>query len=913
MPTAAGPNSRKKKSSTDPVSGPNPALAAATPATAAGELVLVDAMGYVFRAYHALPRLSNSRGQPTHAVLGFTNMLRKLMTEMQPQYIAVVWEGAGPTFREREFAEYKANRAEMPADLAPQLPYIRRVAEAMRIPILEYPSFEADDVIGSIARQAAEAGHRVTIVSSDKDMLQLVNERVCVLIPTKDNLVCDEEKVRELLGVRPGQVADLLALRGDAVDNIPGAPGIGEKGARDLIQRFGSIEQALEHAAEVEKKTYRESLLNNRDVIVLSKRLATIDVTAPVGFDLEALARQEPDPEATRELYRELEFTNLLKSLPPATAKAAGEQPPLALESTLATAESLAALLALSAAGRPTAISPNAGCDLIGIAAGPLNEDSPASPQASADTVSGGGELNVTALHAGRELFPMLSEALQSPGRRWVAHDIKELRKRLRAAGLPAPAHDFDRLDDTQLFSYLLDPVQSSHAIEDVVQRRFGVALSGNPAETAAFTLRLGALLRPEIEKAGLMRPYRELDFPLIPVLERIEQAGVWVDRSELERMSATLEHQCIAEQERIFDLAGASFNVNSTKQLGEILFEKLGLPMPPRRGKSKAPSTAMDVLEELAPQHEIVRHILDYRQLSKLKSTYVDALPRLISADTGRLHTTFSQVIAATGRLSSSNPNLQNIPIRTEAGRAIRAAFAAEPGNVLLVADYSQIELRLLAHFSQDPLLLDAYRHGDDIHRLTAAEVFGIPPLAINEEHRRRAKAVNFGIVYGLSAFGLSRQIGIPQSQAAQFIQRYFERYHGVKEFIDRTLKQARADGRVTTLLGRVRPIPDINSRNAAQRGFAERTAVNSPLQGTAADLMKLAMIRIDERLRGSAARMLLQVHDELVIEVPRALLHEVAHRLRHEMEGVYPLSVPLVADVCSGPNWRDLQDVES
>jgi DNA polymerase-1 len=872
------------------------------------DLYLVDAMGYVFRAYHALPRLSNSRGLPTHAVLGFANMLRKLLVEERPPYIAVVFDSTVPTFREQTYTEYKANRAPMPGDLAQQLPYIRKVSEAFRVAILEYPGYEADDVIGTIATRAARQRHATVIVSSDKDMLQLVNEHTCVLNPTRDNLLCDAAKVQELLGVTPDQVVDLLALRGDSIDNIPGAPGIGEKGARDLIQRFGTVENALQHAAEVERKTYRESLLNYREQILLSKELATIQIDTPVDFELEALRRQEPDVEACRKLFTELEFTRLLKE----SLSAASTQQELKLEVAHADATALEQFLN---AHTTAAVSINATGDRVGLAS------------------------DGAAIEIDHTLFARLAPALETPGRNWQAHDSKDLRSRLRSLGLPTPTHDPERLDDTQLYSYLLEPNQPTHTLDAIAERRFGQILSDDPAQCADLVARLAAALRPEIRNQGLWQVYADLDLPLIPVLERMQDAGVLVDIAQLEQLSTELDKQCASSQQEIFALAGEPFNLNSPKQLGDVLFGKLGLPLPQRRGKSKAPSTAIDVLEALAEEHAIVRHVLEYRQLSKLKSTYVDALPRLVDPKSGRVHTSFSQVVAATGRLASSNPNLQNIPIRTELGRKIRAAFIAPPGHTLLVADYSQIELRLLAHFSQDALLLEAFRSHEDIHRRTAAEVFGVPPEQINDEHRRRAKAVNFGIVYGLSPFGLSRQLGIPQAEAAQFIKRYFERYSGVRAYIDNALQQVRTEGRVRTLFGRVRPIPDISSRNPTLRGFAERTAINSPLQGTAADLMKLAMIRIDQTLRDSvagapiealpqadapikappqanapatAARLLLQVHDELVLEVPLPQLAATAELVRHQMEHVYPLSVPLVVDVCSGSNWRDLSDLE-
>lgn len=867
-------------------SAPPPSPPAAAPAAGerAADLYLIDTMGYIFRAYHALPRLSNSRGTPTGAVLGFTNMLRKLLNEAQPPAIAAVFDSAGPTFRDEAYPQYKATRQAMPEDLGPQFAYIRRVLKAYRVPVLQYEGFEADDVIGTLARQAAETGKRVVIVSSDKDLLQLVNERVRVLIPTRGDLLAGPEEVEELLGVRPEQVADLLALRGDAVDNIPGAPGIGEKGARDLIQRFGSVQAALERAGEVERKTYRESLQGNRERIEQSRYLATIHANVPVRLDWDEVQRREPDEAACFALFQELEFTSLLKALGAPAAPASAAPAQAALPLATAQAAGAAAAGALLGAHRVVALAVSG--EGIGLAA------------------------DETCLSLTREAWPALAEALAARGRAWRVHDLKAVRRALAPLALPPLATA--AVEDVELYSYLLDPTASSHALPALAQRWLGAAAPAGAGEAAAAIAALARRLAPELEAAGLRRCYDELDLPLVPVLEAMEDAGVLLDPEALAELTRELDSSGAALERRIFALAGVEFNLNSPKQLGEILFEKMGLPQPPRRGKSKSLSTAVDVLEQLADQFDVARLVLDYRQVAKLKSTYAEALPRFADAS-GRLHTTFTQVGTATGRLASSNPNLQNIPIRSELGRRIRAAFRAAPGHLLVAADYSQIELRLLAHFSQDPHLLAAFRRGDDIHALTAAEVFGVPFAEVAPEHRRRAKAINFGIVYGLSAFGLARQLGIPQAEAARFIARYFERYAGVRGFIDRTLAQARQDGAVRTLFGRRRPIPDIASRNATLRGFAERTAVNTPLQGTAADLMRLAMIRVAERLRreASAARLLLQVHDELVLEAPLAQAGEVAAWVRDEMEHVTALDVPLTVDIGVGPNWRDLEDL--
>ncbi|MBS1851368.1 MAG: DNA polymerase I [Acidobacteria bacterium] len=895
----------------------------------------MDAMSFIFRAYHAMARqrgMSTKAGVPTAATYVFVNMLRKLREDFAPEYLAAVFDVAAPTFRDKqaegfekvrkfdiktqtfqevEYGGYKANRSEMPAELAQQLPYIRRALEGYRIPILEYPGYEADDVIGTLAKQAAAQRYGVYVVSSDKDMLQLVNEHVLVLNPPKDNLVCDAAKVEEILGVPPERVVDVMALRGDSVDNVPGAPGIGDKGSVDLIQRFGTVEQALDRAAEVEKKTYRESLLNNRENVLLSKQLVTIDCDVPLKLDVEIMKTGQPDVDALRGLFTELEFTSLLKELLPVAEITEAHY------SEAATAQDIDAALKSLPAGGPLALAVEA-TEPDGEEEEPeesvpetgllplLAEPEPEKRQRNiAISAAAGTALSVPA--SAKEARSRLQEIVADAAIPKSAHDYKAAIHALREIGVEPQGVRHDPM----LYSYLLDPTYSSHRLADVALRRFNIKLSGTLEEAADVTGRLAAALRQDVENAGLLKLYDEIDLPLVPVLARMEQAGVRIDHDALSAMSLRLEGEIRSKAQAIYELAGVEFNISSPKQLGDVLFNRLNLPKPVKYGKGKTISTAVDVLEGLAEDHAVPRLVLEYRQLTKLKSTYVDALPAMLNAGTGRLHTTFGQTGTATGRLSSANPNLQNIPIRTELGREIRAAFTAEPGHVLLAADYSQIELRLLAHFSQDPLLVEAYRRGDDIHTLTASQVFGVPPLMVTPDHRRQAKVVNFGIVYGLSAFGLSQSLGIEPGEAKQFIQAYFEKYQGVQEFIDRTLEETRRTQNVKTLFGRVRPIPDINSKNANLRGFAERTAVNTPLQGTASDLIKIAMIRIDDeiRARGLRSRMTLQVHDELVFEVPESEVDAMRDLVLEKMEKVHPLSVPLVAEIGVGKNWRDLE----
>jgi DNA polymerase I len=917
---------------------PESGKAAGTPPSDPNRIFLIDTMSFIFRAYHAMARqrsMSTKSGLPTAAVYVFVNMLRKLRDDFSPAYLAAVFDVAAKTFRdtqaeaittirkfdiktqtftEIEYKGYKANRSAMPEDLAQQIPYIRRALEAYRIPILELAGFEADDVIGTLARKAAAAKHPVYVVSSDKDMMQLVNDDVQILNPPKDNLICDAAKVEEILGVPPERVIDVMALRGDAIDNIPGAPGIGDKGSVEIIKRFGTVEEALDRANEVEKKTYRESLQNNRDTILFSKSMATIDTNVPVEFDVEAMRAGNPDGDLLRQLFTELEFTSLLKELLPeaqvtethyAEAQSAAD-----VESIL---KSLTPENALAIAIEQEESLPEVDEEAIdevpqsGMLA--LTDNSPPPPEPAARRVA----ISAT---AGSATIVKLD----------AAGAAAKLRSLLTTAATPKSIHDykaaihaFDALNinlqgvqhDPMLYSYLLDPTYSSHRLADVALRRFNLRLSSDLAEAADVTGRLTVALREDVKQAGLTSLYEEMDLPLVPVLARMEQAGVKIDTTALATMSTELEREIAIKEKEIHQIAGTQFNVGSPRQLGDILFNRMNLPKPVKYGKGRTISTAVDVLETLAEDYPIARIALDYRQLTKLKSTYVDTLPALINSATGRLHTTFGQTGTATGRLSSANPNLQNIPIRTELGRGIRAAFIAEPGHVLLTADYSQIELRLLAHFSRDPLLVEAYRRGDDIHTLTASQVFGVPPLMVTADHRRQAKVVNFGIVYGLSPFGLSQNLGIEPAEAKQFIANYFEQYKGVRAFIDKTLEETRRELKVRTLHGRIRPIPDINSKNANQRGFAERTAVNTPLQGTAADLIKVAMIRIDAALRerNLKSRMTLQVHDELVFEVPEKEVETMQSLVREQMERVHELAVPLLVEMGVGPNWRDLE----
>jgi len=932
----------KKKSLLNPSAEPTePSQAGSAklqhaPASGKGRIFLIDTMSFIFRAYHAMARqrpMSTKIGVPTAATYVFVNMLRKLRDDFSPEYLAAVFDVGARTFRDQqaeaittvrkfdgktqtwkevEYGGYKANRAEMPPDLAQQIPYIRQALEGYRIPILGMENYEADDLIGTLARKAAAESYAVFVVSSDKDMLQLVNDKVQVLNPPKDNLICDAAKVQEILGVPPEQVVDVMALRGDAIDNIPGAPGIGDKGSVEIIQRFGSVEQALERAAEVEKKTYRESLQNNRDTILASKQLATIDTNVPVELDVAAMKAGEPDLDALRSLFTELEFTSLLKEILPVVEMKAGDY--REIRSVFEFNEYVGGrdwVAIAIPAEHAESVEENeeepqpAQRELL-----PLQEVSEEGQSAAGlrqIAISIGSGSAATLVLQDAALANRVKSVLEDAATPKVIHDWKSALHDFSAQGIALAGVRHDPM----LYSYLLNPTYSSHSLAEAALRRFNLKLSGNLAEAADITGKLATALRKDVEQENLTAVYEDIDAPLVPVLARMEDAGVKIDTAALSRMSEKLQRAAEAKAQDIYQRCGLEFNINSPKQLGDVLFNKLGLPMPVKYGKGKKISTAVDVLEGLAEEHEVPRLVLEYRQLTKLKSTYVDALPALIRSQSGRVHTTFGQTGTATGRLSSANPNLQNIPIRTELGREIRAAFIAEPGHVLLAADYSQIELRLLAHFSKDKLLVEAFRRGDDIHTLTASQVFGVPPLMVTPDHRRHAKVVNFGIVYGLSAFGLSQQLGITSGEAKKFIDAYFEKYEGVRAFIDATLEQARREQKVTTLFGRVRPIPDMNSKNPNLRGFAERTAVNTPLQGTAADLIKLAMIRIDAEIfkRGLTSRMTLQVHDELVFEVPDDEVDLMKALVREHMESAHALAVPLLVEIGVGSNWRDLE----
>ncbi len=859
-------------------------------------LYLIDGMSHIYRAYYAIRNLSNSKGFPTNAIFGFTGMLRKLIDEEEPDYLGVAIDREGPTVRHEKLETYKATRKPMPDDLVQQLPHIMRVCEVFRVPVIGCPGYEADDVIGTLAKLAASRGLEAVIVTGDKDMLQLVSENVSVLDTMKDFRIDDAQGVIDKIGVRPEQVADLLGLWGDSSDNIPGAPGIGEKGALELIRAYGSIEQCLERWEEVKRKSYRESLRDNGELIRLSRDLATIRQDLPLELNLADLALQEPDRQAAFDLFAEMEFKSLMQEF---LDEGRGQDDTESLRGN-------AALKGLEALAKEPRV----------YFAVKFNGAKVAIPRADKVCVqarSGAAcELDLGREQERAEWRRFLEEGAGET----ICWDAKTI---MLALG-PGEWEQGTRIGDAMLMTFLASPHIGDYSLKRWALEQLHISLeedadlpggnSGLQAEVSAIR-GIHTLLEPQLEAQGLRRVYEDIELPLVPVLADMERAGVRVCSKRLGQLSAEMEAEIGRLTGEIYEAAGTEFNINSPKQLGEVLFERLNLPATKKTRKTKGYSTDQSVLEDLAENYELPKLVLEYRHLAKLKSTYVDTLPGLIRKETGRVHTSFNQTGAATGRLSSTAPNLQNIPVRTEIGRKIREAFIPEEGNRLVSADYSQVELRILAHLSEDEVLIDAFRNQEDVHERTAREVFGKAAEQNRAEYRRRAKVINFGIVYGLSAFGLAQRLKLDKDEAQTFIDAYFERYKGVRTWLDRTVEEARKTGVVRTLFGRLRPIPDIHSANYNLRQFAERTAVNTPIQGTAADIMKLAMIRTHKSLRDNkmSTRLLLQVHDELVLEAPEDEVQKVSELVLEAMQGAAELSVPLAADLNVADNWKDMK----
>jgi DNA polymerase I len=895
------------------------------PATTPHVLFLLDGHSQMYRAYHAIRGLTGPGGRSTNAVYGFVAMLRKLLADEQPDLVACAFDLEGPTFRSALAADYKANRPAMPDDLVEQIPWVHRACEALGVPILSCPGFEADDVIGTVAERAVAEGYRVVVVTGDKDMFQLVRDGVRVFNPRDDGTWYDEGAVKEKFGVEPAQVADLLALTGDAVDNIRGVPGIGDKGARELIGAFGSLDALLERAGEITQKKYREALLANADLARQSRELARIRRDAPVAFDVSAFRYRGPDRQACFELFGELGFRSLLAEFAPAAGTVARDYAVVeSLEGVRALAEELrrAGRFALRAL---TTDDPPVRAEIVGLAFATADRTARYVPLAH-HTLDGGPQADR------RAALEVLKEVLEDRAVAKVGHDVKRDAIALAGAGVALGGPAFD----TMLAGYALDATRASHPLEAAALEHLGYKALGEeevlgrgakalgfadlPAaavldyagERVDLAWQLAGRLAPLLEAERVDTVFREMEMPLVPVLVGIERAGVKVDVGVLGRLSQRLDRDLATRSALIFERAGGAFNINSPKQLSDVLFEKLKLPTGRRTGKTGVASTAVEVLEELALSHELPGLVLEWRGLQKLKGTYVDALPALVNPATGRVHTSFNQAVAATGRLSSSDPNLQNIPVRTELGREIRAAFVAEPGSVLISADYSQIELRVLAHLSGDATLTEAFRRGDDIHDQTAQKVFGTGSGIDPHELRRRAKIVNYALLYGKTAFTLARDIGVSQQAAQAFIDAYFAGFPGVRVFIDRLLEDARRTGEVRTLFGRRRLVPELTSSNGQVRAAAERAAVNMPIQGTAADVLKFAMIAADRaladrRARGGRTRMILTVHDELLFEAPVEEADEVVAPIREAMEHAVSLAVPLTVDVGVGANWKE------
>jgi DNA polymerase-1 len=882
-------------------------------------LFLIDGSSYIYRAYYAIRHLSNSQGMATNAIYGFTNMLLKVIRESQPDQLAVIFDSKGPTFRKDIYPEYKANRSAMPEDLVPQIPYIKRVVEAFNLPGIEKAGYEADDIIATLAGKFAAKGIEVTVVTGDKDLMQIVSDRVCLLDTMKDKISGPTEVFERFGGA--DKVVEVQALAGDSSDNVPGVPGIGEKTAKALIDEFGDIETLLSSLDQLKGKR-RENLENFADQARLSKQLVTLITDLDLDVDDDAFVMAEPNRQALTELFKECEFHKLLQEFSDDSRASAKEAKYQAVLNETDLAEMVAALEKSERFAfdtETTGLDPLR-ADLVGLS--------------FAVTPGEAWYLPVSHRYLGVPEQLPLDKVLAAVGPLLGSADHLKIGQNLKydilvmgRAGVAVT----EPLFDTMLASYLANSAAQSHGMDSLATELLDyrtipysdVAGSGKKkicfdevevekatvyaAEDADITLRLYEKLLPMVAEQEQQELFDNVEMALLPILVKMEQAGIRIDAELLNGLSADMEKKLAALEGEIHGLAGTTFNIGSPKQLGEVLFERLGLP----KGKKTKTgwSTDVEVLSNLAEEHEIAAKILDYRSLSKLKGTYTDALPKLIHPETGRIHSSFNQAVTATGRLSSSDPNLQNIPIRTEEGRRIREGFIPSEGCLLLAADYSQVELRILAHMADEPALKEAFARGEDIHRRTASEVLGLFPEMVTDEQRRQAKAINFGVIYGMSAFGLAKQLGISRREAQTFIDTYFERYPGIRTFMDSCIAEAREKMYVTTLLGRRCAIPEINSKNGAVRGYAERNAINYPVQGSAADIIKVAMVRIAHRLtkEGYKTRMLLQVHDELVFDVPVGELENVTTLVTEEMEGAVDVSVPLLVEVGRGQNWRE------
>jgi len=919
---------------------------------------LIDGSGFIFRAYHALPPLTRPDGTPVGAVLGFTNMLLKLLQDTDADHIAVVFDSARTTFRNRIYDQYKAHRPEPPPDLVPQFKLVREATDALNICRIEQPDYEADDLIATYAREGATRGATVTIVSSDKDLMQLISARVGMLDPMKMKPIGDAE-VREKFGVGPDKVIEVQALIGDSVDNVPGVPGIGAKTAAELITAYGDVENLLKHASEIKQPKRRQTLIDHAESARLSKKLVTLDDHVPLPCPLDDLAVRPLDPAKVTSFLQAQNFRSLLARLQPRLAEGSATQTAEAAPVAVSVPSSVALADAVKryelvqdletldrwidaarargefAVDTETTSLDHALAELVGVSMALSPGEACYIPLGHRAPQAEGLDLAAAAPPPKQiprdEALLRLKPLLEEPGVLKIGHNIKYDLAVFANYGIAVAP-----IDCTMLISFVLEAGLHGHGLDELAQLHFGhetikykdVAGSGKnhigfaavpldkardySAEDADYTLRLHRLLKPRLIAEHMLAFYETVERPLIAVVAAMEAAGIRVDRAELERLSRDFAQRIDELEREIHKLAGHPFNIGSPKQLGEVLFDELGLPGG-KKMKTGAYGTDAGVLEDLALTHGLPARVLDWRQFAKLKSTYADALVEEINPRTGRVHTSFSLTGAATGRLSSNDPNLQNIPIRTEEGRKIRRAFVAEPDHLLVSADYSQIELRLAAHVAGIDALKEAFRAGADIHAMTASEVFGVPMAKMDAETRRRAKAINFGIIYGISAFGLGQQLGVPQGEAADYIKRYFQRFPGIRDYMEQMKQRARERGYVETLFGRRIHIPGIKDTNPARRGFSERAAINAPLQGSAADIIKRAMRRITPAFReaGLKARMLLQVHDELVFEAPEHEVEATRKLAKAVMEGacapVMTLSVPLVVETGAARNWEE------
>jgi len=885
------------------------------------KLFLVDGYSLLYRAYYAIRRLSTSQGFPTNAIYGFLSMLRKLQDKESPHYLGIVFDTRGPTVRHEAFKEYKAHRKPMPEDMAIQIPVLKKILEAMHIPFFEYEKYEADDVLGSIAQKATSKNVAAVIVSTDKDLLQLVNKSTLVYNPAKE-IYLDEELVKEQFGVSPSQVTDVLALWGDPSDNIPGVPGIGEKTSKELIRQFHSIENMLKHFHKISKKPLKEKIQANLNQLELSKQLVTIEKNLDVDFNLEDFAFSEPEYQKLIPLLQELEFSTLLSEY------LKKQERPKKDYTIILTEEHLHNLVSLIQKEKRLSLDTETDSPfptrarLVGMSFSvkpdqafylPLRHDYPKAPT----------QLSV------ERIVQILGPLLADPGIQKIGQNIKYDYIVLQKEALNIEGIDLD----TMVLSYLLEPNWGKHnlnklalnylqtktiAYEDIVGKGKNEAtmnavdihrVAPYACQDADFALKLSEILWPKVIENKLDSLYREIELPLIKVLADMEIWGVRIDTEKLKELSEELQESLDRIERRIFEISGEKFNLNSPSQLATMLFEKLGLPASRKTKKTKGYSTSVAVLQELAANHPIAQLALEYRQLAKLKSTYADALPLLIHPQSGRIHTSYNQTVTATGRLSSSDPNLQNIPARGEWGQRFRGAFVPEEGNLLLSADYSQIELRILAHLSQDPGLIETFIKDRDIHQDTANQVFGDATALFPEEKRRRAKIINFSIIYGASAYSLARELGSSNSEAQEFIDRYYTKYPKVKEFLEKSVKNAQEKGFAETLFGRKRQVPELKHKDRTIQQFGRRIALNTPIQGTAADLMKIAMINIwmELKKRRFKTKMILQVHDELVFEVPKKEVKKTEVLVKKKMEKVFGLKVPLKVHLGWGTNWAE------